>query len=174
MPFSSASLHFSALLLPAHLQCSSELLLPCSGESDYTPKMVFGLQSAGEWHWGVVLSAGVVGGDFNVFMSHLQRHSVYGRFQRLQLLKEPGAPSRPLAGSSLLAGGGSSSCGAPALDAGFRGCSTAGSGFWCTRLSCSGSWGISPDQGSNPCLLHRQVHSYPLYPQEAPESYLST
>ena len=97
MPFSSASLHFSALLLPAHLQCSSELLLPCSGESDYTPKMVFGLQSAGEWHWGVGLSAGVVGGDFNVFMSHLQRHSVYGRFQRLQLLKEPGAPSRPLA-----------------------------------------------------------------------------
>lgn len=97
MPLSFTSLHFSALLLPAHLQCASELLVPCSGESDYTPKMVFGLQSAGEWHWRVVLSAGVVGGDFNVLMSHLQRRSVYGRFQRLQLLKEPGAPSRPLA-----------------------------------------------------------------------------
>ena len=96
--FSYMPLSFTySIFLPCSCLPTSSALVNCSGESDYTPKMVFGLQSAGEWHWRVVLSAGVVRGDFNVLMSHLQRRSVYGRFQRLQLLKEPGAPSRPLA-----------------------------------------------------------------------------
>lgn len=46
--------------------------------------------------------------------------------------------------------------------------------MWCTRLSRSEAWGISPDQGPNPCLLRRQVQCHPPYPQDAPEGYLST
>lgn len=82
---------FSALLLPAHLQCASELLVPCSGNLIIPPKWC--LDCSLENGTGVVLSAGVVGGDFNVLMSHLQRRSVYGRFQRLQLLKSLGLPA---------------------------------------------------------------------------------
>ena len=33
------------------------------------------------------------------------------------------------------------------------------------KLSCSPACGIFPDQGSNPCLLHWQVDSYPLHHQ---------
>ena len=83
-------------------------------------------------------------------------------------------------GSSLLAGLLSVTGGSPllvehSLWTRASGCARAGSGLWRTQLSCSGAWGIFPDQGSNPCrTLHGQVHSYPLYPQEAPESYLST
>ena len=32
-------------------------------------------------------------------------------------------------------------------------------------LSCSAACGIFPDQGSNPCLLHRQADSQPLHHQ---------
>ena len=32
-------------------------------------------------------------------------------------------------------------------------------------LSCPVACGIVPDQGSNPCLLHWQVDSYPLHRQ---------
>ena len=40
------------------------------------------------------------------------------------------------------------------------------------ELSCSAACGIFPDQGSNPCLLHRQVHSYPMYHQASPTGFL--
>ena len=36
------------------------------------------------------------------------------------------------------------------------------------RLSCSAACEISPDQGSNPCPLHWQGDSYPLYHQGSP------
>ena len=36
------------------------------------------------------------------------------------------------------------------------------------RLSCSKSCGIFPDKGSNPCPLHWQADSYPLYHQGSP------
>ena len=36
------------------------------------------------------------------------------------------------------------------------------------RLSCSMACGIFPHQGSNPCPLHWQVHSYPLHHQRDP------
>ena len=36
------------------------------------------------------------------------------------------------------------------------------------RLSCSEAGGILPDQGWNPCPLHWQVDSYPLYHQGSP------
>ena len=35
-------------------------------------------------------------------------------------------------------------------------------------LSCSGACGIFPQQGLNPCFLHRQADSYSLYPQGHP------
>ena len=35
-------------------------------------------------------------------------------------------------------------------------------------LSCSEAGGILPDQGWNPCPLHWQVDSYPLYHQGSP------
>ena len=35
---------------------------------------------------------------------------------------------------------------------------------------CSAACGILPDQELNPCRLHRQVHSYPLYHQGSPAS----
>ena len=34
-------------------------------------------------------------------------------------------------------------------------------------LSCSEARGIFPDLGSNPCLLHCQVNSYPLHHQRS-------
>ena len=36
------------------------------------------------------------------------------------------------------------------------------------RFSCSVACGVFLDQGSNPCYLHRQVDSYPLYHQGIP------
>ena len=49
-------------------------------------------------------------------------------------------------------------------------------GLWSTgsaaavhALSCSTACGIVPDQGLNPCLLHGQVDSLPLSPQESPK-----
>ena len=38
-------------------------------------------------------------------------------------------------------------------------------------LGCSAAWGIFLDRGLNPCLLHRQVDSYPLYHPGSPSSY---
>ena len=35
-------------------------------------------------------------------------------------------------------------------------------------FSCSTACGIFPDQGSNPCALHRQEASYPLHHQGSP------
>ena len=35
-------------------------------------------------------------------------------------------------------------------------------------LSCSTACGIFLDQGSNPCPLHQQADSYPLYHQGSP------
>ena len=35
-------------------------------------------------------------------------------------------------------------------------------------LSCSMAYGIFPDQGSNPCPLHLQSDSYPLYHEGSP------
>ena len=40
------------------------------------------------------------------------------------------------------------------------------------RLSRSRACGIFPDQGSNPCLLHWQVDSFPLSHQESPSFIL--
>ena len=40
------------------------------------------------------------------------------------------------------------------------------------RLSCSVACGIFLDQGSNPCPLHWQVASYPLYHQGSPNFLL--
>ena len=39
-------------------------------------------------------------------------------------------------------------------------------------LSCSKACGIFPDQGSNPCLLHCQTDSYPLYHWGSPDAPL--
>ena len=36
------------------------------------------------------------------------------------------------------------------------------------RLSCSATWGIFPNQGSNPCLLHWQAEPLPLSHQGSP------
>ena len=40
-------------------------------------------------------------------------------------------------------------------------------------LSCSASCGIFPDQGSNPCPLHRQANSQPLCHQGSPYTRIS-
>ena len=40
-------------------------------------------------------------------------------------------------------------------------------------LSCSQACGIFPDQGSNPCPLHRQANSYPLSHQGSPSNLFS-
>ena len=53
-----------------------------------------------------------------------------------------------------------SSCNLRALECGLSSC--------VHRLSCSVACGISPDQGSNPCPLHWQTDSYPLYHQGSP------
>ena len=37
-----------------------------------------------------------------------------------------------------------------------------------SRPSCSAACGIFPDQGSNPCPLHRQADSQPLHHQGSP------
>ena len=39
--------------------------------------------------------------------------------------------------------------------------------------SCSTACGIFPDQGSNPCPLHWQVYSQPLYHQGSPQILIS-
>ena len=52
--------------------------------------------------------------------------------------------------------GGFSCCRAHALD-------TWASVVVAQALSCSSACGIFPDQGSNPCPLHWQADSYPLY-----------
>ena len=44
----------------------------------------------------------------------------------------------------------------------------AGSVVVARGLSCSVACGIFPDQGSNPCPLHRQADSKPLRHQEVP------
>ena len=38
--------------------------------------------------------------------------------------------------------------------------------------SCSAAYGILPDQGSNPCALHRQADSQPLRHQGSPISHI--
>ena len=43
-----------------------------------------------------------------------------------------------------------------------------GSGFVTPGLSCSAACGIFPDQGLNPCILHRQADSFPLSHQRSP------
>ena len=48
------------------------------------------------------------------------------------------------------------------------GSSRAGSVVVAHRLSCSAACGIFPDQGSNPCPLHRQADSQPLRHQGSP------
>ena len=45
----------------------------------------------------------------------------------------------------------------------------AGSVVVAHRLSCSTACGIFPDQGSNPCRLHRQADSQPLRHQGSPQ-----
>ena len=49
------------------------------------------------------------------------------------------------------------------------GCRRAGSVIVAHRPSCSAARGIFPDQGSNPCPLHRQADSQPLRHQGSPE-----
>ena len=51
-------------------------------------------------------------------------------------------------------------------------------GLWSTgsivvahRFSCSAAYGICPNQGSNPCLLHWQGDSLPLSQQGNPPSF---
>ena len=48
---------------------------------------------------------------------------------------------------------------------GLRSCGP-GSRAW---LGCSEARGISPDKGSNPCVLHQRADSLPLNPQESPK-----
>ena len=38
--------------------------------------------------------------------------------------------------------------------------------MWHAGFSCSAACGVFLDQRSNPCLLHWEVNSYPLYYQE--------
>ena len=51
--------------------------------------------------------------------------------------------------------------------------SSIGSVLMAHRLSCSETCGIFPDQGSNPCLQHRQVDSLPLSHQRSPDGIIS-
>ena len=46
----------------------------------------------------------------------------------------------------------------------------AGSAIVAHRPSCSAACGIFPDQGSNPCALHRQADSQPLRHQGSPSN----
>ena len=57
---------------------------------------------------------------------------------------------------------------------GFSCCRARALGPWASvlvarGLSCSMACGIFPDQGLNPCSLHWQVDSYPLYQQGSPQ-----
>ena len=51
---------------------------------------------------------------------------------------------------------------------------SAGSAVVAHQLRCSEARGIFPDQGSNPCPLHRQVVSHPLCHQGSPLTYYYT
>ena len=52
-----------------------------------------------------------------------------------------------------------------------RGLQSTGSVVVVPGLSCSTACGILPDQGSNPCSLHRQADSQPLRHQRSPGGY---
>ena len=65
---------------------------------------------------------------------------------------------------------GFSCCGSWALGAVFSSCGMWASVVVALGLRCSAACGIFPDQGSNPCPLHRQADSYPLRHQENPAS----
>ena len=47
----------------------------------------------------------------------------------------------------------------------------AGSAIVAHGPSCSAACGIFPDQGSNPCPLHRQADSQPLHHQGSPDTF---
>ena len=69
--------------------------------------------------------------------------------------------------------GGFSCCGAQALGAralvfAAHGLLSMDSVVVVRELSCSAAGWIFPDQGSNPCLLHWQASSHPLYHQGSP------
>ena len=71
-------------------------------------------------------------------------------------------------GATLRCGAQASHCG------GLSCCRTRALGPWASvvvagGLSCSMACGIFPDQGLNPCSLHWQVDSYPLYQQGSPQ-----
>ena len=51
---------------------------------------------------------------------------------------------------------------------GFSSCSLQGSVVVACGPSCSAACGILPDQGSNPCPVHRQAVCHPLYHQGSP------
>ena len=58
---------------------------------------------------------------------------------------------------------GLSSCGTWAWQLLLSGSRVQAQQLWCAGLSCSVTCGILSDQGLNPCPLHWQVDSYPLY-----------
>ena len=60
----------------------------------------------------------------------------------------------------------------PSLVAEHRLCTQSSSVVVAHELSCSAPCGIFPDQGLNPCPLHWQAHSYPMYHQESPTGFL--
>ena len=55
---------------------------------------------------------------------------------------------------------------------GVRALGTPASVVWARGLSCSVARGIFLDQGSNPCLLHWQMDSHPLYQKGSAISYV--
>ena len=67
--------------------------------------------------------------------------------------------------TSLVAEQGLSSCGFQALERRVNHCGT-------KAYFLQGTWGIFPDRGSNPCLLHWQEDSLPLSRQGSPEGLL--
>ena len=56
---------------------------------------------------------------------------------------------------------------------GVRALGTPASVVWARGLSCSAARGVFLDQGSNPCLLHWQMDSHPLYQKGSAISYVS-
>ena len=62
--------------------------------------------------------------------------------------------------------------GTPASVVVAHGLQSTGSVVVAHRLSCSTVCGIFLDQGSNPCLLHGQMDSYPPYHQGSPRAVL--
>ena len=62
--------------------------------------------------------------------------------------------------------------GTPASVVVAHGLQSTGSVVLAHRLSCSTVCGIFLDQGSNPCLLHGQMDSYPPYHQGSPRAVL--